>query len=299
MRLTYNTPRYRHTRFTASLSAILLAFTLTAPLGARAETTPHSADEIAHRVLQERQGEPYHISARLYALGVSPRNLEGRSSAPIPLEIFNLWQPERVQTLYRIAPPERPVIDFLVDHDLILDRWNAFVRASDGEFLKIGEEHLATRFADLDFTFEDLAFTFLLWPTHSLDRISKSKGRPCYVIESFPGSDYKSQYSSVRSWIDQEGWFPLRLECHAKDNPDQVFRQIEIISVKKEGDHWNLSKIEARDLIRRTRTRMEVLEVRTGPDAVPEDLPSIPDPLQRQASPTNEADELPPLPDSL
>jgi hypothetical protein len=282
-----------------AITALMLAIATAPPCRSEdntgAATDGYSAKEIIRRVLKERQGEPYHIAAKIYPLGVSPRNVQGRSMAAIPLDIYNLWQPDRVRTLYRISPPGRPTMDLMVDHNLVLDSWQAFVRGADGGFLPIREEHLATRFANLDFTFEDLAFTFLLWPSHTLEGITRSKGRPCYIIESFPGPEQVSQYSSVRSWIDQEGWFPLRLECYSREDPDTVFRQIEIISVKKEDDRWNLSKVEARDLIRRTRTRMEILEVNTGPDAVPEHVLDAPAQVSSPDPKEEGNDDLPPI----
>jgi hypothetical protein len=124
-----------------------------------------------------------------------------------------------------------------------------------GEAVLLQSGQIAAPLAGTDFWLLDLGLDFLHWPTQRLVKTEMRKGRVCQVLESSHPEPLSGSYSRVVSWLDKETGGPLLAEAY--DRNGKLVKEFSIKSFKKVEGRWELEEMEIRDVIRRSRTRLE------------------------------------------
>jgi hypothetical protein len=124
-----------------------------------------------------------------------------------------------------------------------------------GEPALLQPGQVATSLAGTDFWLLDLGLDFLHWPTQRLLKTEMRKGRVCQVLESTQPQPAAGGYGRVVSWLDKETGGPLLAEAYDRDG--KLMKEFSIKSFKKVEGRWELEEMEIRDVIRRSRTRLE------------------------------------------
>lgn len=109
------------------------------------------------------------------------------------------------------------------------------------------------RFADSDFTYEDIAerqlddFTYtLLGDTETMD------GHKTYKIELQPVSPDKSQYKFIYAWIAQD--VPVLLHAQMYDAQGKLEREMRAWDIKHENGVWGTRRLEMTTAAQHTKT---------------------------------------------
>jgi outer membrane lipoprotein-sorting protein len=88
--------------------------------------------------------------------------------------------------------------------------------------------------------------------------------RKVFVTESTP-SDASSEYSRIRSWIDQETCVPLQVEFFSKDSAEPIKRMsTQAASVTKEKTGYMPREIAMKDLRTETATTIKIEKLRVS-----------------------------------
>jgi len=117
----------------------------------------------------------------------------------------------------------------------------------------IVETNGAATFAGSEFTLFDLGLGFIHWPAQSLYTREMRKGMGCDVLESRPAG--AGLYSTVRSWIAQEGRAqgqPGLIMAEAYDKNGRLLKEFEINGFKK----GQVTSMELRNRQTKARTRL-------------------------------------------
>jgi hypothetical protein len=61
-----------------------------------------------------------------------------------------------------------------------------------------------------DFSYEDMIESQFFWKNQELLAPEKCGARDCFVLKSMPGSQERTSYDSVTSWIDRGILYPVR-----------------------------------------------------------------------------------------
>jgi len=133
-------------------------------------------------------------------------------------------------------------------------RWLLEFHASGGTTIRTGhagdpapKELAAANFGDAllgsDFSFEDLVDDQFLWKNQMLLEKSQCGARECYVIKSEPSAADRSHYSSVTSWVDQQIYYPVRVEKVVKTSG--TVKEFTNYGLRESRKRWSASQIEA------------------------------------------------------
>ena len=96
-----------------------------------------------------------------------------------------------------------------------------------------------------DFSYEDLMEGHFLWQNQSLINEEKYGARDSYVIKSEPGSEDRSHYSAVTSWLDREIFFPIKVEKVMKASG--IAKEFIYYGLRQSKGMWSASQIEVRN----------------------------------------------------
>jgi len=86
-----------------------------------------------------------------------------------------------------------------------------------------------------DLSYEDIIDNFYAWDQQAIVGTEAVDGVSCQILESKPGKGDRSNYGSVRSWIDPKRLVPLRIEKYSGSG--QVLRRIDTTRVVTDAGH--------------------------------------------------------------
>jgi len=97
-----------------------------------------------------------------------------------------------------------------------------------------------------DFSYEDMVESQFFWKHQELLAPEKYGARDCFVLKSMSGSQDRTYYDSVTSWIDRSILFPV----HVVKTPRGTGQQKEFIyyGLRQVGGDWSASQVEAKVL---------------------------------------------------
>jgi len=94
-----------------------------------------------------------------------------------------------------------------------------------------------------DFSYEDMVEGQFFWKNQELLAPEKYGARDCFVVKSKSGTEDRSYYDSVTSWIDKSIFYPV----HVVKTLHGTAQQKEFIyyGLRQVGGAWSASKVEA------------------------------------------------------
>ena len=95
-----------------------------------------------------------------------------------------------------------------------------------------------------DFSYEDMLESYFFWKHQELLAPEKYGARDCFVLKSMSGSEDRTYYDSVTSWIDRSILFPV----HVVKTLHGTGQQKEFIyyGLRQAGGAWSASQVEAK-----------------------------------------------------
>ena len=91
---------------------------------------------------------------------------------------------------------------------------------------------------------QDLLETHFLWRNQTLVGITKYGARDCYQVRSQPGPADPSHYSLVTSWLDQDVFYPVRVEKTLKGAGG--VKEFIYYGLRESKGIWSASQIECK-----------------------------------------------------
>jgi Outer membrane lipoprotein-sorting protein len=105
-------------------------------------------------------------------------------------------------------------------------------------------EHWNDSIVGTDFSYEDMVESQFFWNKQQLLAPEKYGARDCLVLKSMPGSQNRTYYDSITSWIDRGILFPV----HVVKTLRRTGRQKEFIyyGLRQVGGVWSATQVEAK-----------------------------------------------------
>ena len=95
-----------------------------------------------------------------------------------------------------------------------------------------------------DFSYEDMVESQFFWKGQALLPSEKCGARDCFVLKSTPGSQDRTNYDSVTSWIDRSILFPVRVVKTLHGTGQQ--KEFVYYGLRQIGGDWSASQVEAK-----------------------------------------------------
>ena len=95
-----------------------------------------------------------------------------------------------------------------------------------------------------DFTYEDMVENQFFWKNQESLPPEKFGARDCFVLKSKPGSQDRTHYDSVTTWIDRNILFPVHAVKTLRGTGQQ--KEFLYFGLRQVGGLWSASQVEAK-----------------------------------------------------
>src|SRR5215470_6419611 len=154
------------------------------------------------------------------------------------------WFPDGLRVLFEISGPASTKTSFLlhmtVSGHVTIDAILPGEKAASA----LPFEHWSDPLVGTDFSYEDMVESQFFWKNQELLAPEKYGARDCFVLKSKPGSQDKTHYDSITSWIDRGNLFPV----HVVKTLRGTGQQKEFISygLRQVRGAWSATQVEAK-----------------------------------------------------
>ena len=98
--------------------------------------------------------------------------------------------------------------------------------------------------AGTDFSYEDMLESQFFWKNQELLAPGKYGARDCFVLKSIPGSQDRTYYGSVTSWIDRGILYPVHVVKTLRGTGQQ--KEFIYYGLRQVGGAWSATQVEAK-----------------------------------------------------
>jgi hypothetical protein len=105
-------------------------------------------------------------------------------------------------------------------------------------------EHWNDSLVGTDFSYEDMVENQFFWKNQQLLPPSKYGARDCFVLKSTSGSQDRTYYDSVTSWIDSKILFPVHVVKTLRGSGQQ--KEFVYYGLRQVSGLWSASQVEAK-----------------------------------------------------
>jgi hypothetical protein len=95
-----------------------------------------------------------------------------------------------------------------------------------------------------DFSYEDMVENQFFWKNQELLAPEKYGARDCFVLKSRPGSQDRTHYDSVTSWIDRGILFPVHVVKTLRETGPQ--KEFIYYGLRQVSGLWSATQVEAK-----------------------------------------------------
>jgi hypothetical protein len=95
-----------------------------------------------------------------------------------------------------------------------------------------------------DFSYEDMVESQFFWKNQELLTPEKYGARDCFVLKSMSGSEDRTYYDSVTSWIDRSVLYPVHVVKTFRGTGQQ--KEFIYYGLRQVGGAWSASQVEAK-----------------------------------------------------
>ena len=105
-------------------------------------------------------------------------------------------------------------------------------------------EHWNDPLVGTDFSYEDMVENQFFWKNQELLPSEKYGARDCFVLKSKSGSQERTYYDSVTSWIDRDILFPVHVVKTLRGTGQQ--KEFVYYGLRQVGGAWSATQVEAK-----------------------------------------------------
>jgi hypothetical protein len=100
------------------------------------------------------------------------------------------------------------------------------------------------RLVGTDFSYEDMVESYVFWKNQAVLAPEKYGARDCFVLKSVSGSQDRTYYDSVTSWIDRGILFPVHVVKTLRGTGQQ--KEFIYYGLRQVGGLWSATQVEAK-----------------------------------------------------
>ncbi len=174
-----------------------------------------------------------------------------------------------MQMLWFLAPADDKGVAFLkIEHDDKDDEMRLWLPAFK-KIRRISSKKKSEAFMGSDLSYEDMTNRDLDENTYKLlEKNSDLEGIPCYVLETVPKPEVRSEYSRHVTWIAMDGLYPVKEESYDKAGNLLKEKRFTFTKLKK---YYVPKEIYVVNVHKQHNTRLTFENIRVDTD-VPETL---------------------------
>ena len=153
------------------------------------------------------------------------------------------WFPDGLRVLCEISGPASAKTSLLL-HMSVSGHVTIEAVLPGEKAASVPFEHWNDALVGTDFSYEDMVENQFFWKNQQLLPPSKYGARDCFVLKSTSGSQDRTYYDSVTSWIDSKTLFPVHVVKTLRGSGQQ--KEFVYYGLRQVSGLWSASQVEAK-----------------------------------------------------
>ena len=154
------------------------------------------------------------------------------------------WFPDGLRVLCEISGPGSEKTSLLLHMNVTGHLTIEAVSPGEKTATALPFERWNDRLVGTDFSYEDMVESQFFWKNQELLAPEKYGARECFVLKSKSGSQDRTYYDSVTSWIDRGILYPVHVVKTLRGNGQQ--KEFIYYGLRQVGGVWSATQIEAK-----------------------------------------------------
>jgi hypothetical protein len=154
------------------------------------------------------------------------------------------WFPDGLRLLCEISGPGSEKTSLLLHMNVSGHVTIAAVLPGEKAARVLPFEHWNDALVGTDFSYEDMVESQFFWKNQELLAPEKYGARDCFVLKSISGSQDRTYYGSVTSWIDRGILYPVHVEKTLRGTGQQ--KEFIYYGLRQVGGVWSATQVEAK-----------------------------------------------------
>jgi len=154
------------------------------------------------------------------------------------------WFPDGLSVLCEISGPGSEKTSLLLHMSLSGHLTISAVLPGEKAASVLPFERWNDRLVGTDFSYEDMVESQFFWKNQELLAREKYGARDCFALKSISGSQDRTYYDSVTSWIDSSILFPVRVLKTLRGTGQQ--KEFIYYGLRQVGGVWSATQVEAK-----------------------------------------------------
>jgi hypothetical protein len=228
----------RSRKFSWSLATITLLVVLSLMHPSRAFAANPDLETVLTGSRQRIEKLDYRVSGRLTRVEADGKRMNYKFSAKAH------WFPDGLRQLSEISGPGSEKTSLLLHMSVSGRLTIEVVLPGEKASSVLPFERWNEPLAGTDFSYEDMVESQFFWKNQELLPAEKYGARDCFVLKSTAGSQDRSYYDSVTSWIDRSILFPVHVVKTLRGTKQQ--KEFIYFGLRHVDDAWSASQVEAK-----------------------------------------------------
>src|ERR1700746_1649858 len=153
------------------------------------------------------------------------------------------WFPDGLRLLCEISGPGSEKMSLLLHMSVSGHVTIEAVRPGEKAASVLPFERWNDPLVGTDFSYEDMVESQFFWKNQELLAPEKYGARDCFVLKSTSGSQDRTYYDSVTSWIDRGIFYPVHVVKTLRGTGQQ--KEFIYYGLRQAGGVWSASQVEA------------------------------------------------------
>ena len=115
------------------------------------------------------------------------------------------------------------------------------------------------RFVNSDYTYEDLERRSPQKDVHKIIGEGIYLDKSCWILESVPKEDSRSQYSKLIQWITKDAYVPVKIDLYNKKG--ELAKEFIVHQIKLINNIWTVMDATMKDLLKKRETQVRVNQI--------------------------------------
>src|SRR5215831_17754901 len=154
------------------------------------------------------------------------------------------WFPDGLRLLCRISGPGSPKTSLLLHMSVSGQVTIQTAHPGEKTASVLPFERWNDPLVGTDFSYEDMLENQFFWKNQELLAPERYGARDCFVLKSGPGSQDRTHYDSVTSWIDHRILFPVHVVKTFRGTEPQ--KDFIYYGLRQVGGLWSATQVEAK-----------------------------------------------------
>ncbi|MCK4554742.1 outer membrane lipoprotein-sorting protein [Candidatus Parcubacteria bacterium] len=125
---------------------------------------------------------------------------------------------------------------------------------------RVGLSNKGGSFVNTNFTYEDMERRPVKNDEHEIVGEATKGDADCYILESRPKKEAKSQYSLIKNWIDKNSYVPVYTELY--DKKGKLIKIYRAVKLEKIDGIWTIVEATMKNLNKKTKTIIKVNSIK-------------------------------------